>query len=104
VASVTALLRYLNSSSDLRGIIRSAYLEEAYRGTAKKHENVMSKWEEWKVTVQIGVMGSYFSNGSNGKLLSKWEKWEVTVQIGVMGSNCPMGVMETYCPNESNGK
>lgn len=72
--SVIVLSRYSNSSKVLRGIIRSAYLEKAYRRTAKKHENITSKWEEWEFTVQLGVMGSYCSNGSNGKLLSRWEE------------------------------
>jgi hypothetical protein len=37
------------------------------------------------------IMGSYSSNWSNGKLLSKWEEWEVTVQMRVMGSYWPYG-------------
>jgi len=71
VAFVTVLLRYLNSSKVLRGIIHSAYLEEAYRRTAKKHGNIMSKWEEWEVNVQMGEMESYCTVGRNEKLLSK---------------------------------
>jgi len=48
-------------------------LEEAYRRTAKKHENMMSKWEEWEVNAQMRGMRSYCPDGSNGKLLFKWE-------------------------------
>jgi hypothetical protein len=73
VAFVTVLLGYLNSSKDLRGIIRGAYLEEAYRRTAKKQGNMMSKWEEWEVNAQMRGMRIYCPNGSNGKLLFKWE-------------------------------
>jgi hypothetical protein len=39
-------------------------LEEAYRRTAKKHGNMMSKWKEWEVNAQMK---------KNEKLLSKWE-------------------------------
>lgn len=67
------LLGYLNSSKDLRVVIRSAYLEKAYRRTTKKRGNIMSKLEEWEVNVQMGRMGSYCPVGSNGKLLFKWE-------------------------------
>ena len=39
----------------MRGIICNAYLEEAYRRIAKKNGNLLSKWKEWEVTVQMGV-------------------------------------------------
>jgi hypothetical protein len=39
----------------------------------------------------MGIMGSYSSNWSNGNLLSRWEEWEVTVQMGIMGSYSPYG-------------